>query len=360
MNSNGLRIGVIGVGFGATVQVPGFQSEGWEVVALCSRRKERVEEAAAKLGIPDTTTDWRELIARSDLDAVSIVTPPAEHHEMALAALRAGKHVLCEKPFALNAQQAKEMRGAAEASGLTAMVTHEFRFAPQRAYVHDLIQQGYVGPLHLLMFDQLIAIPMQPRPMGWSSQASSGGGFLGGLGSHNIDAWRHWFGEITGVGGKLAAFFPDRLNPETGAAVLADAEDTFSFVATFANGGLGTMTLSTAVAVHQGARVLVQGKEGTLSTPQPGFNPRPDGVVLGAKVGEQLQELPMPKEYRALEDDRDERLLPFRLLVREFARGIREGTSPSPSFADGYRCQQVLDAVRESSATGRWVEIAQD
>ena len=77
MTGNGLRIGVIGVGFGAAVQVPGFQSEGWEVVALCSRRKERVEEAAAKLGIPNTTTDWRELIARSDLDAVSIVHAPS-------------------------------------------------------------------------------------------------------------------------------------------------------------------------------------------------------------------------------------------------------------------------------------------
>jgi predicted dehydrogenase len=106
-----LRIGVIGVGFGVTVHVPAFQSEGLEVGAICSRRRERAASAASQFGIPEVFDDWRELVASPDLDAVSIVTPPSLHHQMALAALEAGKHVILEKPFTLNAAEARARRG---------------------------------------------------------------------------------------------------------------------------------------------------------------------------------------------------------------------------------------------------------
>ena len=103
-----LRIGIVGVGFGATVHIPAFQSEGLEVVAVCSRRSERVQEAAAKFGVPNAFTDYDEMLRLPGLDAVSIATPPSLHKEQALAAIAAGKHVMCEKPFALNASEARE------------------------------------------------------------------------------------------------------------------------------------------------------------------------------------------------------------------------------------------------------------
>ena len=119
------------------------------------------------------------------------------------------------------------------------------------------------------------------------------------------------------------------------------------------------MMMSTAVAVMQGARILVQGSEGTLSAPQPGFNPPSNGVVYGAKAEEgPLQEHPMPAKYVPFEDDRDDRLMAFRLLLREFERGMRDGVSPGPSFTDGLRCQEVLAAVRASSASGQRVALA--
>jgi predicted dehydrogenase len=133
------RIGIIGVGFGAQVHAPGFRSEGWDVAAICSRSRDKVEKAAREAGIPDIHTDPAELIARRDLDAVAITTPPAAHHPLTLAALAAGKHVLCEKPFAMDAGQAAAMRDAAERSGRTAMVAHEFRHTPQRGYIKQLL-----------------------------------------------------------------------------------------------------------------------------------------------------------------------------------------------------------------------------
>ncbi len=362
MRSSGLRVGVIGVGFGATVQVPGFQSEGVDVVALCSQREERAQQAAATLGVPHVYTDYRKLIERDDLDVVSIVTPPALHHEMTMAALRAGKHVLCEKPFAMDVAQAREMRDAARERGLTAMIAHEFRFSPQRAYVRDLLGEGYVGTVQMVNMEVLFGFPRGrgPRPMAWGSRASMGGGLLGALGSHYIDALRHWCGELTGVGGRLATLLPERTDEATGKPALSDADDAFSFTASLASGGMATLTASMALAVPQGVRVSVHGDQGALLTPQPGPNPPPEGVVYGAKAGEEFAELPMPDRYLPFDDARDHRLLPFRLLVREFVRGVQAGTSPSPNFDDGYRCQQVLDAVRESSATGRWVEVPRE
>ncbi len=116
--------------------------------------------------------------------------------------------------------------------------------------------------------------------------------------------------------------------------------------------------MSSRVAPGTGGRITLSGTEGVLFAAQRGPNPEPDGVVLGAKNSERaLAELPMPDRYTALTDERDHRMAAFRLLVREFARGIDEGTSPAPSFTDGARCREVLDAVRESSATGRTVTL---
>jgi len=106
------------------------------------------------------------------------------------------------------------------------------------------------------------------------------------------------------------------------------------------------------------ATIEIYGRDGTLVTPQSGVNPPAHGTLLGARLGEEaLAELPIPARLEPFADPRDDRLVPFRLLVREFLRGVDEGTSPSPNFYDGYRCQQVLDAVRESSRAGHTVAI---
>jgi predicted dehydrogenase len=140
-----LEVGVVGVGFGAMVHIPTFQSEGLEVIAVCARRQERAEAAARRFGIPHAFSDLGSMLKLDGLDAVSIVTPTNLHYEMSLAALEAGKHVLCEKPLATDAAQAHAMWQRARTSGLTAMVAYEFRFAPAVLGAKQLLDSGYIG-----------------------------------------------------------------------------------------------------------------------------------------------------------------------------------------------------------------------
>ncbi len=360
-----LRIGVIGVGFGTQVQIPAFQSEGLEVVAVRARREERAREAAHRFGIPRALTDYRRLLEMDDVDAVSVVAPHALHREMAEAALAAGKHIICEKPFAVNVEEARSMRDAARQSGLTAMIAHEFRWAPQRSYVRELLDQGYIGRLrfaHASLFVGPRRAAGDPRPM-LEPDLGRHGGFLWGLGSHYIDAFRHWFGDIVHVQATMRSHVPERIDPTTQAIRRTETDDASGLMLEFEEGGWGVLTGSSAAPFGQGASTEVFGDEGSLSTPQPapGFNTPPDGRVHGARLGDaDRQELPMPERFRPFDDDRDGRLMAFRLMVREFVRGVRDGASHSPSFEDGYRCQQVLDAAVESARTGNGVAITLD
>jgi len=359
MTAGKRRIGVIGIGFGDAVHVPAFRSEGWEVAAICSRHADKVRQAAVAAGIADVHTDPLELIHRDDLAAVAIATPPVAHHDLAVAALEAGKHVLCEKPFALDLTQAGRMQRVAAASGRTAMVAHEFRYAPQRGYIRQLLGEGYVGKFELctieLFLDRFAS--REPRPLTWFGSRAAGGGLLGALGSHYIDGLRYWFGEVATVSGRLDTLRPDLRDPATGRIEQAETDDTFAFTLTFRNGGTATMIASFAFAPARGAKIVVMGDEGMLVAEQTGPNPAEDGVVLGSRRGAVLAPLPTPAQYTPFSDARDHRLMAFRLLVREFNAGIERGVSPAPNFDDGVRCQEVLDAVCESSATGRTLTL---
>ena len=359
MASSRNSIGIIGVGFGAQVHVPAFRSEGWDVAAICSRTREKAQKAADEAGIASVYTDPMELIGRDDLAAVAIITPPGAHHQLSIAALDAGKHVLCEKPFAIDAKQAEEMRAAAEKSGRTAMVAHEFRHTPQRAYIRQLVADGYIGKFQLCTIELFLDryVSREPRPLTWIAYKSEGGGLLGALGSHYIDGLRFWFGEIASVTGWLATLRPDLVDAATGRSVKSETDDTFSLTITFKNGGMATMTSSFAVTPARGAKIAVMGDRGTLIAEQPGPNPLENGIVVASRDGAPLQELKTPAQYTPFTDARDHRLMAFRLLVRDFTKGIEEGTSPAPNFTDGLRCQQVLDAVRESSASGRTIKL---
>jgi predicted dehydrogenase len=353
------KVGIIGVGFGAQVYVPAFRSEGWDVAAICSRNRDKAAQAAAAAGIANVCTDPHELIARDDLDAVAISTPPGAHRDLCIAALRVGKDVLCEKPFALDAKQAAEMRDEALRSGRTAMVGHEFRHTPQRAYIKQLLDEGYIGRFRMCTIELFLDryVTPQPRPLTWMAQASEGGGLLGALGSHYIDGLRYWFGEVTAVTGRLAVLRPDLIDPATKALVQAETDDTFWFMLEFENGGMATMIASFAATPSRGAKLVVMGDRGTLVAEQPGPNPMENGIVVASRDGAALQPLATPPQYTPFTDARDHRLMAFRLLVREFTRGIDQRTSPSPNFTDGLRCQEVMDAVRASSASGKTVEL---
>jgi predicted dehydrogenase len=243
------------------------------------------------------------------------------------------------------------------------MIAHEFRFSSARMRTKELLDEGYIGEPKLCVMRLITGGGRRPAAApATGAPARTGNGLLWSLGSHYIDCARHWFGEVESVSGDVA-------NLRAGdREVTYDSDDTFLLTLHFANGCIMHMVSSRGMPFGSGAGIEVYGSEGALFTPQgasvpgggSGVNPPAHGKILGGRTGEdeQLKDIEIPERLQPFADDRDDRLMPFRLLVREFVRGIEEGTSPAPNFYDGWRCQQVLDAVRESSRTGKRVAIA--
>jgi predicted dehydrogenase len=356
-----MRIGVIGTGFGARVHIPAYQLEGLDVVAVCARRPESARDAAERFGIPHAFADHREMLAMDGLDAVAVVVPQNLHHAITMDVIAAGKHVICEKPFATTLADAREMWQAADAAGITAMVAHEFRFSPARARAKELIDEGYIGPMQ----SALMTLMQAPR-RGFGARsydplrddAELGGGVLWSQGSHNVDALRHWFGEVTYVSGRVFTHRGERTNE--GKIIETTADDAFSMTLEFASGGWASVTASYAVGHSSGMHVELYGRDGTLVMPHPNAgspNPPPHATLVGAKLGDEVAALDIPERLDPYDDEGHDGLMPMRMLAKEFVRGVDEGVSPAPSFYDGFRCQEVLHAVRESSLTGRTIAI---
>ncbi len=352
-------VGIIGLGFGAQVHLPAFRAEGWDIGGVCGRDREKTRKAAEAAQVEQIYTDPLALIARDDITAIAISTPPRTHHSLVLAALAAGKHVICEKPFAMDAREAEEMRDAAAKTKRTAMVAHEFRYAPQRRYMKQLLADGYIGRFTLCTIELFLDryVTAQPRASTWQALLAEGGGLLGALGSHYVDGLRDWFGEVGSVSGRLLKLRPDVLDTATGKIATAETDDTFYCTFDFVNGGMVTMIASFAATPTRGTRVAVMGDEGTLLAEQAGPNPTDDGVVIASRKGAAVAPLETPAQFTVPTDARDHRLMSFRMLVTDFTAGTDRAESPLPNFTDGWRCQQVLDAVRESSASGRTVQL---
>src|ERR1041385_2325710 len=175
-----VRIGIIGAGFARTAQIPAFKNcEGARIVAIASAHREHAEEIAREFDIPHVEDNWRGVIDRDDVDLVSIATPVVTHCEMTLAALDRRKHVLCEKPMAMNAEEARRMQERAQESGVLALIDHELRFLPARLKMRDLLQAGEIGKVkHVKLTFRADSRADVTRPWNWWSDIKQGGGVL--------------------------------------------------------------------------------------------------------------------------------------------------------------------------------------
>ena len=261
-----LKVGVIGTGFGSTVQIPGFRANPRvEVVAVASGQPGKARKVADSLGVPHAFDDYAKLAA-ADLDLVSVTTPTHLHHPMVMAALAAGRHVLCEKPMALSVAQATEMRDAAQRAGVVHAIDHELRFQPNRRKVRRLIAEGFIGqPRHVLLS---FATPQRrdpTQPWTWWYDAARGGGLLGAVGSHQIDLLRYWLGEIDGVLGTVETYVRERPDPASGGRRPVTSDDFTTFALRFASGAVGVVMLSVVTAHPRGYRIEVWGDAGSLA-----------------------------------------------------------------------------------------------
>ena len=206
---NMTRLGIIGTGWGARVQVPAFRSAGFEITAIAGASESKTQQIARDLAIPFATADWRQLIERADVELVSVVAPPSLHREMALAVMNGGKHLLSEKPTALDAAEAQAMMDAAKKVSTIAIIDHELRFLPSWRALKAQIET--IGAIRNIDCRYTSAgRGDRQRAWNWWSDAAAGGGVFGAVGSHLIDAVRYFAGEITETRATLRTTIDER------------------------------------------------------------------------------------------------------------------------------------------------------
>jgi predicted dehydrogenase len=358
--TDSLAAAVVGTSFGARIHVPALRAAGIEVRALVGRDAARTRDRADSLGIPVAATSLDEVLADESIACVTVATPPDAHTDVVLAAVGAGRHVLCEKPFAADAREARAMADAVAEAGVVGVVGCEFRWVPEEELARRTIASGAIGTPRLATYIQHSRLLVDGLHGAfndeWWFDRSRGGGILGGGGIHYIDRFRTWLGEVVAVSAFLQV---------VGDRPADQAEDTYTVTLRFASGCLATIQHCAATHGDPLRVCRVVGSAGTVSL---------DGGALTVHNGAGSQSIATPDELRLPDapppsDDVKHsftgiELPPYTRLAERFRdevlrRHVPSDVPPTPTFEDAWRGQLVLDAVRASSLEGgRWMEIA--
>lgn len=360
--SKSVGIGIIGTGFAKRVQIPGFREcENARIVSIASKSAENARIAAGTFGIEHHTADWRETILHRDVDLVCITTPPNLHCEMALFAIENGKHILCEKPMAMNIAEAERMANGAENKGILALIDFELRFQKGRRAAYSLLHDGAIGKVRHARYDFRAPYRGTPDiPWNWWSDAKQGGGTLGAINSHVIDSFIWFLGvEPAEVYCQLQSHIQQRRDAN-GEMRAVTSDDQANMLMRFGNGGLtANTTCLVSVSMVEGPgfanHLIFTGEKGSLRVD---FR---DDVYL-AKSGEEDWTRVETETGSPIGDFAD---TGFSRGFREFApaiiEAIRSGETSiehAATFADGVKVQRVLDAARESSADKKAVKLS--
>jgi len=373
--TSSLGVGMVGYAFMGRAH-----SQAWRTVdrvfdlplrprlaAICGRDRAATEAAAGRLGWAAAETDWRALIARDDVQLIDIAAPGGVHAPIAIAALQAGKHVLCEKPLANTLAEAERMSAAADAafpSGARAMVGFNYRRVPALALARRLVEQGRIGTLRHVRAVYLQDWLVDPdSPLTWRMQAEqAGSGALGDLGAHIVDLARFLTGDgIAGVSALSATFVQRRPLPDGEGAGEVTVDDAVVFTARFESGALGSFEATRYAAGRKnGLRIELNGSAGSLAFDLERLNELEfyDGDDTdGGSTGGFRRILVTEPEHPYLSG-----WWPpghtlgwehtFTNQARDLLTAIADGGQPAPSFGDGLAVQRVLDAVARSAAAG--------
>ena len=358
-----IRVALIGTG-GIAVQnhIPGIRlhPEG-EVVALCDPDPRALEAAKAVAGIQRTYADYRHVVAEHDIDAVVIATPNHVHAPIALAAIQAGKHVLCEKPLGMNQGETESMALAAARAGLVHMTAFTYRFIPAIRWMHQLLREGTLGTLYHVRIRRLQDWGNQA--LGWRQErALCGTGELGDMLAHRIDYVHYLVGPFTRVVAHTKQCLASRRRAD-GTLQPSDVEDWVAVIGEI-TGGATAVLESTKMATGRGTGahgedwVEINGSEGTLVYRLE----RPHELLIG-RPGGLLEPRPVPEELLTVAGSprnphEGDPLQGFRYDQGfEFVQAIVQRRPASPDFFDGSRAQAVIDAIVQSADRRQWVDI---
>ena len=353
-----VKVAIIGTGWGTRIQVPAFRHVGVEVVGLWARSEEKAKQIANEYSIPFATSDYKALLARQEIDLVSVVTPPYTHAEISIAALEAGKHVLCEKPTAMNKGEAEKMLEAARRHPrLIALIDHELRFNPTRQKMKNLIAEGYIGEVYHVELTVLGAAMLNPKLVwNWWMERDKGGGLWGAAGSHAIDALTWLLGRrVLSLEATLRTFIEDRFDAD-GKMHKMTSDDYCSVKLKFEGEVFGTMRLSAVTTGVSAHRVLVAGSKGSLLYE----GEKLTGYRIDSTAAEQLtvevSNDGVPDVLKSSEFPRHTISI-VQALKTAIESGDHSSLAPAATFDDGVYIQKVLDAGYESSEKGRWVKV---
>jgi predicted dehydrogenase len=343
-----VRIGIIGAGaYTVGRMLPGFQkAPDCEVTTVVNRNRVNAEKVAAQFGIANVMNDWHEVIESDQVDALLIGTAPNLHREIALAALDAGKHVLCQTRIAPNAAEARDMYEASEkaaARGVKTMLVPPGPFYRGRRFITHLVKSGYVGRLL-----QVQGFNMNGSMADLNTPLSTGRNQREMYGPYNVaqlglsyDVMVPWTGHATRVLSHYTTFAPERPATPGGPMTKAPYPEEATVIAETESGAMAMNLLNWAARFSE-SRMELYGERGTIV-----YKMRGD-VILGAQEGdEQLQPIEIPPEHDS----------PW-LVEEEFVRLIRgEVREPSFTFFDGVKNMEYLEAAYRANQEGCWVKV---
>jgi predicted dehydrogenase len=364
MSQSAIGVAVVGTGFGQKIHIPGFQlHHRTEVVAVYHRDRQKGEAIAQAHQIPRACQTLEELVALPEVQAVSISTPPFLHYDMAKTVLQAGKHLLLEKPTALNQTEAAELYHLAAQRGAIAMLDFEFRFVPAWQRLAELLAAGYVGQKRLVKVDWLVSSRADgTKPWNWYARKDQGGGALGAIGSHCFDYLAWLFGPARRLCGRLSTTIPMRVDPATGTAKTVDADDTCCILLELADGTPVQVALSAVTYQGRGHWLEVYGDRGTLVLGSDNQSDYVHGFQLkGSQNGEPLQLLEIPDRLAFPQTYSDGRLAPFVRVVDRWVEGIDAQRDAqrnlTPSLREGFYSQLLMDLTHQSHVSNSWVDV---
>ena len=368
MSANKAALGavVVGTGFGVFTHLRALRNAGIEVRALVGRDPAKTQARAKLLGVPRACTSLREALDDKGVHIVTVATPPSTHAVLVHEAVDAGKHILCEKPFAMNLAEARGMLAAAERAQVVHVLGVEFRFATPHELLRRTIAAGAIGQPRQALFAWLVPFLSHPdaQTPDWWEDAAQGGGFLGAWGSHLVDQVRVTLGEFAQVSARLQT-----LSGKKGMT----ADDTFSAQFRLVNGLEGVFVESMAAPGDFYGIVRISGSEGALwiegvageelwLADRRGNKQRvpvPEELVLPPPVPFPHGELMQTAYEQAHAFGTD--LAPYtRLVERMKARIEGRDVADSPplaTFRDGVAGQAVIDAMRQSAQDTGWVSV---
>lgn len=337
--------------------------------AICGRNEKAVKEAASQFGWESYETDALALINRPDIDVVDVSSPGWAHKDQVIAAAKAGKHIICEKPIANTLKEAQAMADAVKKAGVTSLVMFNYRRVPAVALARQMIQSGEIGTIYhyrTCYMQDWIADPA--FPMVWRlDKKQAGSGALGDLGSHMTDLSRFLIGEISEVCASMTTFIKQRpVTPGSKTKGTVTVDDAVSWLANFDNGAVGTFETTRFARGRKNAHTFeIYGSKGSLRFDFEDMNHLYFWSAKDSPVTQGFRKIMVTEAKHPYMDA----WWPaghsigyqhtFVNAVRDFLDALAKGKKVEPDMTDGLKVQAVLDAIEKSASSRKWVKVPQ-